>query len=221
MTVVKASIRGDPNVGAWIAASEEFAVVAPRVPDDVVRDLEEALDVEVVKTTVAGSQLVGALLAVNSHGALFPRHADDREIQAVAELGVEVDVLPSKMNAVGNLVLANDRGALVHPDLNDHALEVVESVLGCRAERAEIGGVKTVGSAGVANSKGALIHPGATEEELDLVSKVLKVEAEVGTVNKGSPYIGAGLVVNSKGALVGEETTGPELARIEDALHLI
>ncbi|WP_456482370.1 translation initiation factor IF-6 [Methanopyrus sp.] len=221
MTVVKASIHGDPNVGAWIAASEEYAVVAPKVPSDVVEKVEEALEVEVVRTTVAGSNLVGALLAVNSNGALFPRHAREHEIRAVRELGVEVDVLPSKMNAVGNLVLTNDHGALVHPDLDDHALEVIESVLGGEVVRGELGGVKTVGSAGVVNSKGAVVHPGATEEEIERVSEVLKVDVEVGTVNRGSPYVGVGVVVNSKGAVVGEDTTGPELARLEDALYLV
>lgn len=73
----------------------------------------------------------------------------------------------------------------------------------------------------MANSKGAVVHPGATEEEMERVSEVLGVDVEVGTVNRGSPYVGVGIVVNSKGAVVGEDTTGPELARLEDALYLI
>jgi translation initiation factor 6 len=33
--------------------------------------------------------------------------------------------------------------------------------------------------------------------------------------------VGAGLVANAHGYVAGEETTGPELGRIEDALGLI
>ena len=44
---------------------------------------------------------------------------------------------------------------------------------------------------------------------------------DVGTVNLGSPLVGSGLLANSYGYLAGDETTGPELGRIEDALDFL
>jgi len=41
---------------------------------------------------------------------------------------------------------------------------------------------------------------------------------DVGTVNFGSPLVGSGILANSRGYVAGDETTGPELGRIEDAL---
>ncbi len=221
MAVVRMSVRGDPNVGAWITASEDHALVPPLLSRDDIETVEETLDVTVIVTTVAGSNLVGTMVAMNSNGALLPRNAEPEEIKALEREGIDVDTLPSKMNAVGNIVLTNDRGAIVHPELDTYAVETVEDVLGVKAEPMDVGGVKIPGSAGVATEKGALVHPAATQDELEKIERVLGVPADVGTVNKGSPFIGSGLVANSDGALVGEETTGPELARIEDVLELI
>jgi translation initiation factor 6 len=47
------------------------------------------------------------------------------------------------------------------------------------------------------------------------------VRADIGTVNYGAPLVGSGLVANGSGYVVGEDTTGPELGRIEDTLDYI
>jgi translation initiation factor 6 len=88
-------------------------------------------------------------------------------------------------------------------------------------DRGTLAGLKTVGSAAVATNKGVLCHPKTSDGELDLLEKLLKVEADIGTVNHGAPFIGAGVLANSKGAAAGRLTTGPELNRIENALNLI
>ena len=43
----------------------------------------------------------------------------------------------------------------------------------------------------------------------------------IGTVNHGSPVIGSGLIANSKGAIIGNQTTGIEMGRIEEALGFL
>ncbi len=45
--------------------------------------------------------------------------------------------------------------------------------------------------------------------------------ADLGTVNYGTPLLGSGLIAGTAGFVVGEETTGPEIGRIEDALGYI
>jgi translation initiation factor 6 len=41
-----------------------------------------------------------------------------------------------------------------------------------------------------------------------------------GTVNFGMPLVGAGVVSSSNGAVCGQQSTGIELGRIEEALKL-
>ena len=65
-----------------------------------------------------------------------------------------------------------------------------------------------------------MVHPMATEKELEWISGGLKVHSDIGTVNRGVPYVSTGILVNSKGCVTGEETTGPELVRISQTFAL-
>jgi len=43
----------------------------------------------------------------------------------------------------------------------------------------------------------------------------------VGTVGIGISFVGACCIANTKGAIVAENSTGPEMARIEEALGFL
>jgi translation initiation factor 6 len=58
-------------------------------------------------------------------------------------------------------------------------------------------------------------------DELKQIEKILKVEGDIGTANFGSPFVGAFILANSHGYLVSEQTTGPELGRIDETLGFI
>jgi len=47
------------------------------------------------------------------------------------------------------------------------------------------------------------------------------VPADIGTINYGAALVGSGLLANAAGYVVGQDTTGPELGRIEDALGYV
>jgi translation initiation factor 6 len=70
----------------------------------------------------------------------------------------------------------------------------------------------------VATNRGILVHPRVSEAELAEVEDLFRLPVDVGTVNFGSPLVGSGILANSRGYAAGDETTGPELGRIEDAL---
>ena len=72
-----------------------------------------------------------------------------------------------------------------------------------------------MGAIAVVTNKGLLVNPLATDEEVAELGQLFGVTADVGTVNRGSPFIKAGIVANDKGVIAGEETTGPELMRIQ------
>jgi len=220
--VFRTSFAGSPYVGVFARATDDCVVVRPDVEDDVATLLEDELDVSVVRTTVGGSSTVGSLVAGNSSGLVVSGRARERERERLeAETDLAVDVLPGRVNAAGNVVLANDEGAYVHPDLSDRALDIVADTLDVSVERGTLGGVDTVGTAGVANDRGVLCHPKSTDAELDAVEDALGVPADIGTINYGAPLVGSGLIANTNGYVVGEDTTGPELGRIEDALGYI
>ena len=65
------------------------------------------------------------------------------------------------------------------------------------------------------------MHRDTISEEIDFIEDFFKVEANIGTVCKGMPLVGACGIANSQGVMVGESTTGPEMARIEESLGFL
>ncbi|ELZ30935.1 translation initiation factor IF-6 [Halogeometricum pallidum JCM 14848] len=217
--MLRTSFAGSAYVGVFACATDDILLVRPDAEDDVVDAITDELGVPAVKTTVGGSGTVGALATGNANGILVSARATEREKETIEDAaGVPVSELPGRINAAGNVVLANDAGAYVHPDFSDEAVAAVEDALDVPAERGDLADVRTVGTAAVATNRGVLCHPKSREPELEALEELLDVRADIGTVNYGAPLVGSGLVANEASYVVGTETTGPELGRIEETL---
>ena len=220
--MLRAAFSGSAYVGVFARATDDCLLVRPDIDDGLLAALTDELGVPAVRTTVAGSGTVGALVVGNSNGLVTSSRLTDVERDRFDEaLDAPIAELPGRINAAGNVVLANDHGAYLHPDLPDEAVSIVEEHLDVPVDQGVLAGVRTVGMAAVATNQGVLCHPKSTDEELDHVEELLDVPADIGTINYGAPVVGSGLLANSHGYVAGEETTGPELGRIEDALGYI
>ncbi len=217
----RANLNGNTNLGVAICSTEKIALIPSSLRESQEQLVKDTLGVEIIKTPISGSNLAGALAAGNSNGILVSPYAQDSEIETIKEFDVHVERIPDKFTAVGNILLANDFGAIANPMLSDDALKVMSDVLDVEVERGNIANFKITGSVAIATNKGVLTHPSATGDELKFIEDVLKVPADIGTVNKGIKLVGACAVANSKGVIVGLDSTGPELARIEEALGFL
>ncbi len=221
MTIERLSIFGNDNIGVYIFANDRFAVVPKGVEPKVISAIKNALGVEVIECKICDTIIIGVMVAGNNNGILLPRTVREDEFRTLKNnLDAVVEVLPSHSTALGNVILANDRFALVHPELEDLAIKVVKDVLNVDVERGTIASIPTVGSAAVITNKGGLVHPDITPEEANYLSSKFGVQVDVGTVNFGVSFIRTGLVANSRGAIVGDSTTGPEIMRIQQALKI-
>ncbi len=216
----KLTIGSSPVLGVFATVTDNVALVPIGTPRMTAEQIEEALRVRVMQTSIAGSFVVGSLACGNCSGFVVSRYAYEEETRSLQELG-NVQAIPDVMTAVGNIILANDTAAVVHPNLPDRAVKTIEDALRVDVRRATIAGLKTVGMAGIATNKGVLVHPRVSDAEISILEDVFNLPVDIGTVNFGSPLIGSGLLANSAGYLAGADTTGPELGRIEDALGYI
>ncbi len=185
-----------------------------------IAQIQSALSLEISRVSFGGSRLIGCLLAGNSKGLAIADIATEDEIDQLTSFG-DVIVMESGVNAAGNLLVANESGAIVAPTVPEEGQQLLSDVLGVEVLATSIAGNETVGSVLAANDQGAVVHPDILREDALAIENVLGVPLMVGTVAFGSPFVGAGLVCSNSGALVGERTTGPEMNRIEDALGLI
>lgn len=209
------NINESPIIGAFSTCTEDIALVPSGTGNNACSKLEYLLGVRAFETLVNGSIVVGSLCRGNSNGLLVASHAT---VKGSDEIGLPVHYVPSKLNAIGNIVLLNDTAALVHPEMPDRAIEVIAESLKVDVRRGTIGGIRTVGMAGVATNKGLLVHPRATADELALLEELFELPVDIGTSNFGTQMVGSGLIANSKGYVAGSQTSGHELGRIEDAL---
>lgn len=216
------NITGNPNLGVYIAVNDDVAIVPHNILESRLEDLKEALDVNIVISSIAGSNLAGALMVGNSNGFVVSPQIFDKELNTLKEAGIEnIALLPDKYTAVGNILAANDNGAIVSPKVSDNAINVIEETLDVDVEKSTIAGYDIIGSLVAVTNKGFLIHKDSNPDEITFVENVFGVEGNIGTVNRGIPLVGACSISNSKGVIVGEDTTGPEMARVEESLGFL
>ncbi len=222
MAIFLCSLFGSASIGVYSLATDNMAIVPSQVSETKAKRIEEWLKVKVIRTTVGASILVGALARANSNGIVLPHFMREEEIQAIkSNSDINIAVMETKKTAYGNLILANDYGAVVDPRLKEEDVKRIGDVLGVEVIPGEVAGLPYVGSLATATNKGALTHPLVKEEEQKLLEDVLKVHVDVGTVNCGIPYVATGLVGNKHGAVAGFITTGPELFMIGQALDVV
>jgi len=115
---------------------------------------------------ICGTSLVGVFCAGNNNCLLVPKIAFPEEVEYLTSLGINVKVIPSKLTALGNLVLCNDTGCLVSSDFGADTKKEIRQALHVPLHPGSIAGLTVVGSSAVATNNGCLIHRDATEEEI-------------------------------------------------------
>ena len=187
-------------------------------------DSDLAAHINVIHGSIAGTRIVGRLLAGNKNGLLVPTTATDNELQHLRDSlpeDVKVQRVEEKLSALGNCIACNDYFALIHPELDKETEEIIGDVLGVKeVYRTTIAGNALVGSYSVITNRGGLVHPLVSVAELDELSTLLQIPLCAGTVNRGSDVIGGGLVANDWAAFCGLDTTAAEIS-VVDAIFKI
>jgi translation initiation factor 6 len=219
--IFKYDVYRNPNVGIYAKCNDKFVFVPNGYAITKAENLAEFLKTDYVFTSVANTRLLGPLMVVNNSGLLLPRNCHEEEISHLKKTtGLNVDILDTKHNALGNLICANDKGAVMSPLIPAEYIKKVEDILGVEVIRKRVAGYHQVGAMTVANSKGGIIHPAAEEEDIKIISQVLGVELEAATINGGSPYLSSGILANNNSLVVGGLTNGPELVMLTKAFRV-
>ena len=220
MPISTGDILGHSQVGVYLSVVGDVLFIPSNLEGEIVNEIQSCFDLETHRFLVGGSALLGSLVCGNRKGIAVADIATQDDLDELSSFG-DVVVLESGVNAAGNLMECNDKGAVVSTTIPELGAEMISDVLGVKVVRTDIAGHNTVGSMIVANNNGVLVHPDVKTPEVESIESALGVNVMVGTVNFGSPFVGAGCCTSDSHALVGSGSTGPELNRIEDALGLI
>jgi len=222
LAIYLSSLMGSASIGVYSLATDKMLLVPKSIPTKKAERLSQWLKVKLVHTAIGGSVLAGALACANSNGILLPSFVREEELESIRRsFKGNITIMETKKTAYGNLVLANDHGAIVDPRLKDPDLQSISDTLCVETVPSEIAGLPYVGSLSVATNKGVLAHPLLKDSERRTLEDVLKVPVDVGSINCGIPYVGTGLIANSHAAVAGLLTTGPEMFIIGNALDVV
>ena len=115
MGIYKYDVYRSPNIGLFVKSNNSILSVPFGFAETKAKKLRDYLDVDkMFYASVSGTRLIGPLTVMNNNGIILPSTASEEELQLFKqESKLNVDRLNSKFTAVGNLISANDNGALV------------------------------------------------------------------------------------------------------------
>lgn len=212
MAIYRYTVYKSPNIGIFVKANDDLILIPNGFAETKTEKLAEYLQAREAYTSVAGTRLLGPMAVINNNGILLPPIASDEEVDSLKQSSqLNVERVRAKFTAIGNLIAANDNGAIVSPLFKGEIDHQIQDVLGVPAHSMTVGGFVQTGAMIVATNVGAGVHPKATEEEIKEISEVLQVPSEAVTVNGGVPFLSSGIIANSKAVVAGNLTSGPEL----------
>jgi len=212
---LRTNFSGDSNIGLYGFATDGYCLLGYE-PKKLLNKIKTTIKTDIKISTITGTELVGIFTSGNKNGLVLTKTIEKEELKELKKLfDLNLVIIKPRETAIGNLVLCNDKGCLVSERLKRFKKKISDT-LDCEVDTGTVANLEIVGSAAIASNVGCLCHREATEEEMKKIEELLKVKVDIGTVGYGNPFVKAGLIVNSKGVLFSEETTGPELGRIEE-----
>lgn len=213
-----ASIQKSPFVGAYVAVGGGKCIVCPPSPRSFEGILRNDLKLEVRRGTVGTVGAVGLMTAFNSRAAVVPKTIYEDEVFVFNELGLEVFRVPSNLLAWGNLMSANDRGAVFSDVVPRHVARDIADRLDVDYDFITPKGYAVSGSSIATSNRWALVSKSFPEDQMAKIADVLKVKVAAGTVNGGYRQVKIGALVSDFGIVLGKDTTGAELFEFQSAL---
>lgn len=213
----KFSIFESEFIGLYCRAWDDIAIVPANMDRSYRSTISEVLDVKVLDSRIDPSGMYGVFSVMNSNGIIIGGNAGGKDLDFDPG-NRRVLYLKDTINAVGNDIVANDHGAMVHEHFDNKNVRMIEDALGVETVKGTMGIFLTVGSGSVATNRGMIVNPEVSDDDIEILRDLFKVPVGVGTANFGSPMVGASLIANTKGVLVGEKTTSIEIGGIDDVL---
>jgi translation initiation factor 6 len=226
MSILKSQIFGGNTVGVYLEVNNLYGLYPPTILQSSLNEFKKVFTEPLFPLTINNSPLIGVYLTSNKNGIIIPHIVRDDELEILktylkkVDQSINIGVLDSIDNAYGNLILCNDKGAIISSFLKDYRSKI-EDILNVETLVYDFADLNLPGSISLANNNGCVVHPLSTDADVKYIKSILKVdEVDVSTVNRGIPYISSGVAANDKNGIFGYACTGPEMMRLTEVLGL-
>ena len=202
------------EIGAYVRMTNKYIIVGRSRNHHVPDFFRDNFECPIVETTINTIRTVGAQCVGNKNALLLPDTTSDQELQHIRNAlppSVKVLRIRERLNCLGNVILCNDNACIIHPDIDEEYITILEDALEVPVYRHTIGSEELVGTFAIMNNQGMLVHPDTTEPQMRELGEMLNIRVIAGTVNAGSGAIGSGMAVNDWSSIAGSKTTSVEI----------
>ena len=123
MPVSTGDILGHAQVGVYLSVVGDVLFIPRSLDKSAVTEIESAFEMETHPFLVGGSALLGSLLRGNRRGIAVADIATQEDLDELTSFG-DVVVMESGVNAAGNLIECNDKGAVVSTIIPDSGADM-------------------------------------------------------------------------------------------------
>jgi len=114
--IFKYDVYSGSNIGIFTSVNDKFLFLPNGFAKTKAENLAHYLQTECIMTPVANTRLLGILMVLNNHGILLPNSSSPDEIANLRKhTDLNVKMLDTKHNALGNLICVNDKGGVISP----------------------------------------------------------------------------------------------------------
>lgn len=203
--------------------NDKFLLLGEEVPKSLDKTLKEIFNVPIHRISLAGTSLIGVFVAGTNDKIILPHIVFDEELKILDDLGIEYEVIESKLTCFGNNLLIGKYNILANPEYSDVQLKKISEIFKIQVKVLKLDDMTTVGNLIVYNpeKKKGLISNDLTDESIEEISKFLDLELTPCSVNMGGQFLGAGIVCNKNGFIIGSASGAAEITTAEEGLGFL
>jgi translation initiation factor 6 len=212
---LKKTIKASPYLGVFCVLTEQIFLHPEGLYKKELKGFEK-FGVQLIPAKIASSSLIGVFAKGINKKIVTTYLIEENEKKTLEKKGIQIKTIDS--TAIGNLIALNEFGGIASPLLSIKQVKELEKFFEIPFKITSIGGSDLTGSSICVTNKGFIVHPNISEKEFNLLEKTFKVKGIPATANYGDRFIANSVIANSKGIAVGTNTSGPEMARIDEGI---